>query len=101
MSYDDIEIDEAIDLIHALPWGSLFMAKKSPHYAWNDTQNVLADIHDAIWALVWMNSTEATTKGAPRIVRPWEIDERKRAKEKSKQAKYVLENTVWEEIKDG
>ena len=58
--YDDVDPDEAVDLIATLPQGSLYRASLDPHLAWSDERHDLADIKDLIVMSMHLSATGST-----------------------------------------
>lgn len=106
-SYDEVTIEEAIDLIGELPDGSRYLAAIDPRRAWTLSERRLADIQDRIAALTQMLSDKGTTEGAPKVSRPWDELVRRTAEmaERIRMAtvKDRMEKTKWVdvEVEDG
>lgn len=103
--YDDVPVDEAIDLIQTLPDGSAYLAAFVPTYAWTVEEKRLADIQDYLNALMHLLSDERSTEKAERVPRPWDewakgmrekaTDAKKR---KAQRVKEKLEGTKWADV---
>lgn len=101
VSYDEVPVEEACDLISTLPDGSAYLAAINPKRSWSVEENQLAAIHDAIWAFLWMRSDAGTTKGAPRMQRPWDSWEQEQAVERSRETRRRLEDVTWKDVENG
>lgn len=95
VGYEEVDTDEAIDLILTLPRGSLYIAKKYPEYAWSEARELTADIQDTLVALVYATHGQ---KDAPKIVRPSDVVARKKAMARAKTAKQKIETLEWEQV---
>lgn len=91
--YDDVYVDEAVDLIATLPAGSLYMASMSPELAWPAWRQALADLQDDVWAA---SLASAGYRGdMPRVPRPQDAPIRARERERAAAAKSIIEETKW------
>ena len=97
VSYDEVPTDEAIDLCLTLPRGSLYIAKKHPEYSWSEERELISDIQDLLIALSY---AARGIKDAPKITRPSDLVERKRALEQAQQNKQRIQTTQWEAIEE-
>ena len=71
MRYEDVDVDEAIDLIATLPDGSLYVAATNPARSWSERRTLAADVVDAVMWLTWalaMDHEKVTEP--PKIIRP-------------------------------
>lgn len=96
-SYDEVGPEEAIDLIRTLPRGSLWRSAQMEFGELTDEEELAAQIQDRIYQLMQLIATR-TTEGAPRVTRPHDMRERKRAAERAREARRRLEETEWEEV---
>lgn len=94
--YDQVDSDEALDLIFMLPQGTRFRASQNEVYSWSDLEHFLANIQDAIYQLACFGSGIPADE-IPRVTRPVDIAARKKAHEKRIQARKRIENTQWKE----
>ena len=99
--YEDVEPDEAIDLIFTLPLGSKWRAKRDPDAAWTLDQYRLADLVDAVHMLSWQLSSNASEWEPSRLDRPGDAARREAHLKKAKDVKAKLEQTKWEEVDIG
>lgn len=97
MAYEDVPLDEAIDLVLTLPRGSLWRSAQVEFGEWDDAREGVADVVDAIWALISLMSTARTTEGAPRVARPSDMRDRKAARKRAASVRERIENTTWTE----
>lgn len=95
MRYDDVEPDEAIDLVRTLPPGSLYVAKKRPDLAWSEARELAADIRDDIIAAAY---ALRGVDGAPRVVRPSDIVARRAASSRAREVRKKIEASAWEQV---
>ena len=97
MRYEDVAIDEAIDLICTLPRGSNYISRKYPAHVWSEEHEAIADVGDfvvdAMYALRGVDSSQR-----PHMTRPRDIVARQKAREKRQKIKDKLNNTHWEEV---
>lgn len=98
--YDDVDPDEAVDLIATLPQGSLYRASLDPHLAWSDERHDLADIKDLIVMSMHLSAT-GSTEGSRMVVRPGTLEDTERARMLARQARERIEQTEWRDVTDG
>lgn len=96
MRYEDVDPDEAYDLVRTLPDGSLTAAALDPARAWGSAEQWSANVVDAVWALISLVATH-TTEGAPRVTRPGDAERAERAHGRAEAARERIEKTEWEE----
>lgn len=97
MRYEDVAIDEAIDLICTLPRGSLYRARKRPELAWSEEHEAIADVGDfVVDVMCALRGIEGSAR--PRMTRPRDIVARQKARENRQKIKDKLNNTHWEEV---
>lgn len=97
VAYEEVPVDEAIDLILTLPRGSLWRSAQLEFGEWDEARENAADVVDAIWALISLLSSAHTTEGSPTVTRPGDLRERKAALERARRARERIEGTTWEE----
>lgn len=87
--------EEAIDLIRTLPEGSLTVSAIDPARSWEKWQHSLADIQDQLFTLF-----THVPKGEepPRVTRPRDLVERKKALESAQEARKRIKDQEWEEV---
>lgn len=96
-SYDEVPVDEAIDLIETLPAGSLWRASQRPYGEWDDAQERCAQVIDAVSRFMHLFA-HGTTEGAQRVMRPEDIEELARARSAARSVRSRIEDTEWEEV---
>lgn len=101
MRYEDVEVDEAVDLVLTLPLGSKWRAKRDPDASWTLDQHRLADIVDAVNVLVWQLSSNAEDWDPARLERPGDAARREAYRKRAREARKKLEETRWEEVEVG
>ena len=99
--YEEVDVDEAIDLVLTLPLGSKWRAKRDPGAEWTLDQYRLADLVDVTNLLVWQLSRNADEWEPPRIDRPGDAAKREAHRKNAREAREKLENTKWEEVEIG
>ena len=99
--YEDVEVDEAIDLVLTLPLGSKWRAKRDPDAEWTIDQYRLADLVDSLNVLIWQLSSNSSEWEPQRIERPGDAARRAAYKAKARAARKKLEETTWEEVEIG
>lgn len=91
--YEDVEVDEAIDLILTLPKGSAYVSVTCPERSWTVEQESMADLIDALAFML---------RGWDKYVRrPSDVAAQHRAVERARRARAVIERTNWEEVEGG
>lgn len=98
VAYEEVPVDEAIDLITTLPKGSLWRSSQVEFGEWDESREGVADIVDAVWALTSLLSSRRTTEGAPRVTRPADLRDRKAARDRAARVRETIRNTTWEEV---
>lgn len=97
VSYDDIDPEEAIDLIRALPSGTLYRRATDPELAWSDEYAALMDVKELVsWCLMRLNGNKDELP--PMVVRPADIVRAKQASEKARRTREKLEHGNWEAV---
>lgn len=100
VKYEDVEPDEAIDLIRTLPQGSLYRGAKNPVNSWTEQQYVYADILDSLNTIAW-RLYGCPKKAQPKaITRPADAVARRKAAAKAKEVKRRIAATSWEAVED-
>lgn len=97
IAYDDVPLDEAVDLVLTLPRGSLYRASKRPYGEWTAAEESAADIVDSIERLIALYAS-GTTEGSQRKMRPQTLEAADRERERAERARRRIEETVWEEV---
>lgn len=91
--YEDVGIEEAIDLINTLPRGSAYVSATRPEHSWTDEKEAMADLIDALAFML---------RGWDKYVRrPSDVAAQHRAVERARRARAVIERTNWEEVEGG
>ena len=96
MRYEDVDPDEAYDLVRTLPDGSLTAAAIDPSRAWGADEQWSANVVDAVWALIALVANH-TTEGAPRVTRPGDAERAERTHARAEAARRRMESIEWEE----
>jgi hypothetical protein len=96
-SYDEVPVEEAIDLINTLPDGSLYVSSKYPARSWTKEQHSMADLRDQIYAISYGLCGIPANK-IPHVMRPAEQIANAHARLKSSEARKRIEETKWEEV---
>lgn len=91
MGYDEVGVEESIDLIKMLPDGSKFISKHFPERSWSQLQNLFADVEDTLIRLLTHNSEN-------HVIRPPEQVAMNKARIKVKKARSQIESNEWEEV---
>ena len=94
VGYDEVDVEEAVDLALTLPPGSLYVARTRPELSWSEARETAADIRDDMAALAYALRGAADP---PKVVRPRDVVELRRAAERSREARRRIEETAWEE----
>lgn len=93
--YEDVETDEAIDLIYTLPPKSLYVCTVDPRLRWDETGYMLAQLIDLSWLIAWKLSGNQDEWEPPKLDRPGDEEARKAALEAAKAVKRRMEQTEW------
>lgn len=96
-SYDEVPIDEAIDLIRTLPDGCMYVSATNPARSWTKERQMLADLQDDLYAMFAL-SNGAPRDRIPHVIRPAERLNNARAHNKAKQTRKRIEEMNWEEV---
>lgn len=104
--YDDVDPDEAIDLIQTLPRGSKYVAAVVPEAAWSEEHEYAVDVQEAIMTAAasvrGVATEEQLRKVFTRLVRPREAIQYARAKQATQERKRTikdrLENMEWQDV---
>ena len=98
-SYDDVQVEEKIDLIRMLPDGSRYVAGTDPERAWSEERHRFADVIDAISPVAWALAYDREkVPEPPKVVRPKDMLARAEASRRAARARAELESGTWEEI---
>ncbi len=95
--YEDVEPDEAVDLIMTLPAGSLWRSSQIEYGEWDEQRSGFADVVDAVYALAQLIA-KGSTEQAQRTVRPETLRARKAAASKAGATRRRILDTKWEEV---
>ena len=90
VGFDDVEPEEAVDLIATLPPGSMFVSAIHPELSWSPERSAIADLQDTLFAVFGFKDVHVT--------RPADVIARRKAKENARRVKQTIENTQWEEV---
>lgn len=99
--YDEVEPDEALDLIAGLPAGSEWAAGESPWGAWPDWRREMVKIEDLLKILIWgmgIYSREAYPDEPPRTPRPEDALIREAEAKRVREAHQKITQGQWEEV---
>ena len=99
--YEEVDVDEAIDLVLTLPLGSKWRAKRDPDAEWTIDQYRLADLVDVTNLLVWQLSPNNKEWEPKSLDRPGDAARREAHINKARDARRRLEETKWEEVEIG
>ena len=91
-SYDEVPVEEAIDLIRTLPDGCEYVASVDPARSWTGMRHAIADIEDILYRAYFTSKD-----GPPHVIRPAEMVEMQRKKQRARSVRRQLEDTEWEE----
>lgn len=100
MGYDDVPTDEAVDLVLALPPGSLWRAARDARDAWDDRTHMLVSVIDSLNTVTWLLAGRPGNQPA-RVTRPGDETARRLAREKARATRRRIRETRWEEVTDG
>ena len=99
MRYDDVEADEAIDLIATLPDGALYVAAMDPSRSWSERRTLAADVVDALYWLTWALAIKHDeVPEPPRVTRPADVLRQRERAERRKRATRALRTANREEV---
>lgn len=98
VAYEEVPVDEAIDLILTLPRGSLWRSAQLEFGEWDEARENAADVVDAIWKLIALLSSARSTEAAPSVTRPSDLRARKAARERAASVRERIGSTRWEEV---
>lgn len=90
MRYEEVEPDEAIDLVFTLPRGSMLVSALHPELSWSLEREAIADLQDTIY--------EVFIGGGRRVMRPKDVIAQRAATEKARNTKRTIEETEWEAV---
>lgn len=97
VSYDDVELDEALDLVETLPAGSLFKASLGPVFEWSNERRMAADIANLLYICACRLSGRTDELSLP-YTTPESRQRSAAYAEKSRRVRESIENTEWEEV---
>lgn len=95
--YDEVEPDEALDLIATLPRGCLFRSSQIEFGELSDEDERAFDIADEVKRFMQLYAT-GSTEGALLATRPQHLRARKAAAERAGAAKRRIEEIEWKEV---
>lgn len=91
--YDDVEADEAIDLIETLPRGSAYVRAVRPDLSWSEVREAVADLQDTLWEIAY---ARAGSREEPyRVTRPADVVARAAARDKARATRRRIEGGEW------
>lgn len=91
--YDDVEADEALDLIATLPDGSLYVSKRNPSRSWTPQREAVACLQDTLLEIA---CAQAGIKDEPpRVTRPRDVVARRSARRKAAAVRERIASTSW------
>lgn len=103
-SFDEVPVDECLDLVHGLPDGSLYVSSVAPSRAWTETRQLACDVMDMM-SDIWQARCGVDEHRRKRLPRPWDADAAKakagymqRQMDEAEKAREVIENTKWEAV---
>lgn len=102
--YDEVEPDEAIDLIATLPPGSLWRAALDPHNALAEGTELSLQLVETVRAIASaLMGGEELAKRADvfRYPRPWDRADQGAARAKAQAAAERLNNGKWRDVEHG
>lgn len=92
--------DEAVDLVLALPPGSLWRAARDPRDAWDDRTHMLVSMIDSLNMITWLLARCPGNQPA-KVTRPGDGLARRVARDKARATRRTIRETRWEEVKNG
>lgn len=98
--YEDVDPEEAVDLILTLPAGSAWRDARSPYGSWSEEREGTADVLDQIARFMWLFAT-GSTEGVQLVTRPSDLARQEAARRRAKAARERMETTEWEGMPDG
>lgn len=100
-AYPTEDTGETLDLIAALPDGSMYVRETDRARAWCQSQHDTADLIDTLWEIAWVRAGRKAEE-APTLMRPAQIvaaeRERERRKAKAKSVREILEGSERTEV---
>lgn len=95
-AYDEVEPDEALDLIATLPRGSLYRSSHIEFGELTDEDERAYDLIDEVKRFMQLYAT-GSTEGAVLSTRPQHLRARRAAAEQARAARERIEQIEWEE----
>lgn len=90
MAYEEVGVEEAIDLIETLPHGSMYVSKLHPQFSWSKEREAIADLQDTILRFMYGDGA--------RVVRPTDVIAQRKAAAKAERTRETIEKTQWVEV---
>ena len=97
VAYEDVPVEEAIDLIETLPAGSLWRSSQLEFGEWDEARENAAGVVDAVWSLIHL-IVSGTTEGSPRVTRPDDMRARRADADRARAVRERLRDTRWEDV---
>jgi len=98
VSYDEVDPEEAVDLLLGLPDGSEYVAARCLARSWSPERRVGADIVDAVRELTWALAYDRSKcPEPPRVLRPEQLAARMEERGRAATARERIERGEWEE----
>lgn len=93
MRYDDVDADEAVDLIATLPRGSAYVRAVRPDLAWSEQREGIADLQDTVWQVAY--ALRGVAGDPHRVTRPADVVARREASAKAGSVRQAIEGGEW------
>ena len=87
VAYEEVCIEEALDLKRTLPRGSLYVSAIHPEHSWSEEREAIADMQDTLLRFLY-------GEGA-RVMRPVDIIAQRNAARKATATRKIIESTEW------
>ncbi len=100
VSYDEVPLDEALDLARMLPDGSAYKSALDPHRAWTNEEHLLADICDQVSRMIQIYATR-TTENAHLHGRPGDREAQVQDIKRARDVRRKIKQTKWREVDHG
>ncbi len=101
VAYDDVPVEEAIDLALALPAGSRFRAANSPASGWTRKDYMLANAVDLLTVLCWRAAGSPQANRPEPMERPGDAAAREAARERARATRERITETKWKDVGSG
>lgn len=93
MRYDDVDADEAVDLIATLPRGSEYVRAVRPDLAWSEQREGIADLQDTMWQVAY--ALRGVSSDPYHVTRPADVVARREASAKAGSVRQTIEGGEW------